>query len=97
MQVRAICFVVATAFSGPVLALASMPPPKDGPILFVVPPWLDRAVFLQRLGARELGPAPAPMAILAVLDDTEQAGMSKEYGAWAVLDGAAVARICGFD
>lgn len=96
MQIRVMILVVFVALSGPVLALASMPAPKEGPVLFVVPPWLDRVGFLEKLGAYEIGPVPAPMAILAVLEGPEMVDRGKSFGAWAVLDGSAIARLCGY-
>ena len=63
--------------------------------LVIAPPWAAAggpAAVVQAAGGREIGPNRAPFAVLAVLDAPDAA---RRHGAWAVLDGRAVAQICG--
>jgi hypothetical protein len=98
--VVAFCLFLAAA-AGPLVALAGAAarPPAPGDVMLVVAPADRRAAALSAAGARPVGPAGAPLAGLAA-----QAGPGADpglprrlraAGAWLVLDGTVLARLCG--
>ena len=89
-----LCLAIA-AGAGPVVSLAAAPPPGDGSIHLVVAPAALRARVLDTAGGHPVGPADAPLAGLAASPDPDFAARLKRAGAWLVLDGEAVARLCG--
>ena len=86
--------VAATLAAGPVLAALAAPPPADGPLLAVVAPWRDAAEVARAAGAAPVGLA-APMALLVTGEGADLPARLRAAGAWAVLDGAALAALCG--
>jgi hypothetical protein len=89
-----LCLAIATV-AGPVVSLAAAPPPADGGIHLVVAPAGRRAQVLDAAGGHPVGPAAAPLAGLAASPHPGFAERLKKAGAWLVLDGEAVARLCG--
>ena len=87
--------IALVLLSGPLLALASLPPPSSGLALFVLPPWQDRQVFLDAVGARPVGMEQAPLAVLAELSGDDLPTRARANGAWLITDGLAIARLCG--
>ncbi len=87
------CIALAT----PVALLAGTRPDPGGIVLVVAPPWATTggaAGIVSAAGGREIGPMRAPFAVLATLDDLPAA---RQHGAWLLLDGRVLARICGVD
>lgn len=70
--------------------------PKPGqPVLVIAPPWTGGAArVIDRLNGREIALERAPFGALAVLDAPERA---RDAGAWAIMDGRFVARLCGVE
>jgi len=98
--VVALCLFLAAA-AGPLVALAGAAAraPAPGGALLVVAPDRGRAALLAAAGARPVGPAEAPLASLAVAAgpgaDPGLPRRLRAAGAWLVLDGTALARLCG--
>lgn len=87
--------LVLAALAGPSAALVAAPPRLDAPMLVILPPGSDAAALLAAAGARAVGPLVAPMALLATGEGADLPERLKAAGAWAVRDGAVLARICG--
>ena len=83
------------ALSGPAAALLAAPPRAGQPVLVILPPHGDADRVLARAGARPIGPVTAPFAVLATGEGDDLADRLVRAGAWAVRDGAAIARLCG--
>lgn len=83
------------ALAGPAAALLAAPPRAGEPVLVILPPMADAAGLLAAAGARPIGPLEAPLAVLATGEGADLAERLKRAGAWAVRDGAVLARICG--
>lgn len=81
----------------PVLALIGAPPPTgDGPRLVLFPPWTDGWAVVRAAGGAPVGPQSAPLGILAYAADNVGFDQRlQDAGAWAVIDGRAIARLCG--
>ena len=94
---RALPFVALAlaALAAPSAALVAAPPRADAPVLVILPPGADAAALLAAAGARPIGPLVAPMAVLAAGDGADLPARLRAAGAWAVRDGAVLARICG--
>lgn len=98
--VVATCLFLAAA-AGPLVALsaAAARPPAPGGVMLVVAPERTRAALLAAAGARPVGPADAPLASLAVqagpVADPGLPRRLRSAGAWLVLDGTVLARLCG--
>lgn len=80
----------------PALMLFAAPQPADGPVIILHAPWVDGADLVRAAGGWAVGPLQAAMGTFAVSDNMEtfRAGV-RAAGAWAVLDGAALAGLCG--
>lgn len=90
-----IATLVAVQLIIPVVMLTGRPALPGQIALVIVPPWAasgGAAAVVQAAGGQEVGPRRAPFAVLAVLDAPDSA---RQHGAWAVLDGRALAQICG--
>ena len=83
--------------SGPVAALAQLPPPGAGAVLLIVAPGTDRDAVSWALDAPRFGPSSAPLGFLVAPDGPDDALIlrARALGVWAVFDGAAVAQLCG--
>ena len=85
---------LATLFAGPVAAIALAPGGAPGdPVLVVA--WRAQDV-VARAGGRPLGPASAPLAIMAEGGDGFTARLDAA-GAWAVLDAGWLAALCAVE
>ncbi|MFN3209810.1 MAG: hypothetical protein ACE369_12590 [Roseovarius sp.] len=83
-------FLLATL---PVTLMMAGPAQPGRPALVVAPPWGGGAArIIAQAGGTPVGPVAAPMARFAVFDHPSRA---TEAGAWAVLDAAALASLCG--
>lgn len=87
-------FLIA-ALAGPIAALGASTPRANEPVLAIAPPWVDVAGVVDRAGGRAIGPWRAPLATLAQGHGAQFADRLRAAGAWIVIDGAALARICG--
>jgi hypothetical protein len=79
----------AVALSGP------RDPAAAAPLLVIVPPWRDAGAVLTAVGGWAVGLEDAPLATLGTLPPGVPHDLLYRAGAWAVLDGAAVAALCG--
>jgi hypothetical protein len=87
-------FLIA-ALAGPLAALGAAAPRPDAPVLAIAPPWIDVDAVVARAGGRPIGPVGAPLATLAQGEGAHFAERLRDAGAWMVVDGAALARLCG--
>lgn len=92
---RVFLMALAVTLIGPILALASTPLKADGPRLVIVPPWVNADVLVVQAGGQVIGPIQAPLGALAYSEKPNFDADLRKHGAIAVLDGAAIARICG--
>lgn len=79
----------------PGLMVLSAPPRLGGPVLVVLPPWVDADSTLRAAGGQAIGPAAAPFAVLAQFESATFEQSLRAQGAWAVRDGTTLARLCG--
>lgn len=84
--------IVLTILAGPVLAAMGGAPRAGDPVVVVGP---DPEAIVARAGGMALGPSRAPLGILAVAPDRGYADRLDAAGAWLVLDGRALAALCG--
>lgn len=93
-----LAWIMATglALSGPVLPLFTLPPPTDGIVLVVAPPWHDAAAIIDTAGGRLVGPATTWLGAFATSDAADFAERLRAAGAWASLNGTALAELCGW-
>lgn len=83
-------------FAGPLIALGTATPQADADLLLIVAS--DPASVARQAGGRPIGPWQAPIGALVAAGSEDAAGFAARLsaaGAWIVLDGAAVAAICG--
>lgn len=91
-----VSLIVFTLCAPPVLGLAATPPVGEAPRLVLFAPWADGAALVRQAGGRPIGPLEAPMGVLAVAEDTAAFDRRvRAAGAWTVIDGRAIARLCG--
>ncbi len=83
------------AVMGPVVTLLSLPPASHGLVLVMAPPWIDREAAIARAGGNGVGPVAAHLASLAQSDDPEFGDRLRAAGPFLVVDGQAVASLCG--
>ncbi|MCR9149014.1 MAG: hypothetical protein NXH83_02480 [Rhodobacteraceae bacterium] len=93
LPILALCLA---ALAGPAAALLAAPPRAGEPVLVILAPGADADSLLAAAGARPIGPLTAPMAVLATGEGADLATRLVAAGAWAVRDGAAMARLCGY-
>ncbi|PJE27736.1 hypothetical protein SAMN06297129_0305 [Pseudooceanicola antarcticus] len=86
---------LALCLSGPVLALASLPPVNHGLVLVVSPPWTEREAQILAAGGRGIGPRIAAMGTLAQADAPDFGPRLRAAGPFLVLDGRALTALCG--
>lgn len=80
----------------PVFGIMGQPPAGQGPRLVIFPPWRDGLALVAGAGGYPVGPDVAAMGLLAMAaDDAAFDRRLKAAGAWAVVDGTAIARLCG--
>lgn len=86
---------LSLTFLAPLGSLLAAPPRPSAPVLVLVPPWIDAVSLVASAGGRVVGPASAPMAVLAYSDDSEFAQNLLRSGALGVRDGSVLADLCG--
>ncbi|MBY6093094.1 hypothetical protein [Maritimibacter alkaliphilus] len=94
-DLRVMLAALTLCLAGPVLALVSLPPVREGPVLVIALPWLDRGAAILRAGGHEVGVLQGALASLAQGDDPGFAGRLRRAGGFLVVDGRAVAALCG--
>lgn len=85
------------ALSGPVLPLFALPGGTGAMLLVVTPPWRDSIGVIERAGGRPIGPEASLLGRFATSDGADFPARLRASGAWAVLDGQAVATLCGWE
>lgn len=83
------------ALGGPTVALMSLPPADSGLVLVVSPPWVDRDGAIARAGARALGTTISLLGTLVQADSPGFGASLRAAGPFLVLDGGALASLCG--
>jgi hypothetical protein len=100
-QVLTLAFLLGlSGLSGPALAIALAPPPGDGPVLVLAGPWSDgAAAIIHASGGDVLGPRDTAFAAFAAppSDDPGFAARLLSLGAFRVIDGGALAALCGVE
>ncbi|SLN52400.1 hypothetical protein ROJ8625_02641 [Roseivivax jejudonensis] len=82
--------LVLTGIAAPVATLARTPVTRDAPLLVIA---RDPGALVARAGGRVVGPARAPLAILADADPGLPDRL-RALGAWHVGGAAALAALC---
>ena len=85
------------ALTGPLLPLLSLKGRAGDLLLVVAPPWRQTLAVIDAAGGRPIGPGSAAFGQFATSDDVEFAARLRSSGAWLVLDGMAVATLCGWE
>ncbi len=93
--IPAILAVVFCLTVTPVLAIVSAPVQTGGPVLVVARPGTDLTELIEASGGWVVGVTRAPLAVMGVSDDDAFEQRLKRNGAWAILDGEALAWLCG--
>ena len=93
MHLRLLVFPALALAAVPALVL-SAPIGRTGPHLVVVPPWLRAADVVLSAGGAPVGPAEAPLAVLATAGGPDFVARVRAAGA-LVLDGRALSPFCG--
>ncbi len=79
----------------PVLAVVGAPLTKGGPVVVVAGPDADLEEIVRASGGWVVGVSRAPLAIMGTSDAADFEDRLRENGAWAILDGEALAWLCG--
>ncbi len=96
MSVLVYGFVLITAFlAGPALTLASAPPVAGEIALVLAPPGQDIEEIVVSSGGQVIGPTSSLFGTLALAKDPAFLTELTAQGAWLVLDGTFIARLCG--
>ncbi len=90
----AILAVVFCLTVTPVLAIVSAPVKTGGPVLVVARPGADLTELIEASGGWVVGVTRAPLAVMGVSEDDDFEQRLKRNGAWAILDGNALAWLC---
>lgn len=93
MRVAVVMFVIV--LSGPFALAINTPPNGDDLRLVIVPPWRSAQALIQAAGGTPIGPSTAPFAAFAKPNAPDFDQQVRLGGAWGVLDGVRLARICG--
>ncbi len=80
----------------PLLVLAAPQVLRPGePVLVISAPWsLDAATVISKTGLHEISPERAPLGALTVLAKAGDEERLRQNGAWFVIDGTVIARLC---
>ena len=94
-MLRLLPFPVLALAAAPAALVAAAPPPGDaGPWLVLAPPWQDSGVLLAAAGGREVGPASAPLGIVATAEAPGFPARAAALGL-LVIDAGALPDFCG--
>ncbi|MEM0946619.1 MAG: hypothetical protein AAGK37_04375 [Pseudomonadota bacterium] len=86
-----VLFGVLFLLSGPVAALALLPPAKPGAPVVVIGP--SASAYIGDAGGRPIGPYSTPFASLAAFDVPTRV-THRSDGVWLLRDGTALAAVC---
>ncbi|MGC8203826.1 hypothetical protein ACP2AV_14085 [Aliiroseovarius sp. PTFE2010] len=89
--------VLATLATAPLMALSGRGDVFDGPALVITPPWRDAGVVVADAGGWLVGPDQALFGAFAQANHPEFSERARQAGAWAVVNSAALAAICGLE
>jgi len=93
-RIALVLLLLGSLPAAPVLALLAMPPAPAGPRLVLHPPWLHGPALVRAAGGSPL--TGAPLALLAYAPDPPAFDRRlRTLGAWAIVDGTALAGLCG--
>lgn len=92
--ILAVVFCLAVV---PILALLSAPVQAGAPVLVVAGPKANLEQIIEQSGGWVVGVSRAPLAIMGFSDGIDFENRLRENGAWAILDGKALAWLCGVD
>ena len=91
-----LALLLSSLLAVPAMALLAAPPPAQGPRLVLHAPWADGGALVLAAGGAPIGLFTAPMGLLAIAEDAAHFDARlRAAGAWGVLDGTALALICG--
>ena len=85
------------ALAGPILPLLTLPSKVGGIVLVVSPPWADPLAVIRNASGRPIGPERTVLGYFATSETPGFTDRLRAAGAWAILDGDAVASLCGWD
>lgn len=91
----AILAVVFCLTVTPVLAIVSVPVKAGGPVLIVARPGTDLTELVETSGGHVVGVTQAPLAVMGASESEDFEQRLKRNGALAILDGEALAWLCG--
>ncbi|WP_158585635.1 hypothetical protein [Pseudooceanicola sediminis] len=87
--------ILVMAVMGPAVMVLSLPAASHGLVLVLGPPWADRARAIEGAGGRGIGPVTTIVASLAQADNPDFGSRMRAAGPFLVVDGQAVASLCG--
>lgn len=89
--------ILLLSVAGPALSILSMPRATQGLLLVLSPPWGAGTIEAEILaaGGRGIGTARAPFGTLVQADDAEFAQRLHAAAPVLILDGRALASLCG--
>lgn len=92
------CLLAVVSLSaGPVIAVFSVPPAGGELVLVITPDSTQRARIVAAADGRLVGPEEALLGSFAVSESPDFAERLKTSGAWIVVNGRHVARLCGVE
>ncbi|MFT4783582.1 MAG: hypothetical protein ACI9IV_001320 [Paracoccaceae bacterium] len=95
MQKISLGFLVLGGLIAPFAALFMLPAKAGAPVLVVSTPWASAASLIAKAHGDIIGPWSAPLALLAYSSDPDFIENLHQAGAFAVLNGETLARLCG--
>lgn len=88
--------IALTLCAPPILGFGGAGPSGAAPRLVLFAPWDDGVALVEKAGGSPVGPERAPMGILAfAADEAAFDRRLRDMGAWAIIDGTVLARLCG--
>lgn len=92
---RCILLIGAICLFLPMMALGRPAPVETtGPVLVVLPPWIDAHGVVEEAGGQIIGFDRAAFAVLAIGAHPDFHRALRAAGAWAVRDGSIIASLC---
>ncbi len=93
-MLRLLPFPALALAAAPAVLLAAAPPGEGGPWIVLAAPWRDAGALVAAAGGQAIGPATAPLGLLAASDVPGFPGRAAALGL-LVLDAGTVAELCG--
>ncbi|WP_147110394.1 hypothetical protein [Tateyamaria sp. syn59] len=95
---RVFLIMAVLGCAAPLASLAFQPAQQSDLRLVFLAPWQDAETLARSAGGRLVGPQRAVLAVLVHTDDPAHFDQqARDLGAFGVLDGAAIAALCGVD